>query len=113
MTPGTDVRYLMVTMDTGNDLLHVPVDRQASSKVADEKRGRNATASHRFQQRRKEKDLEIAKKILELEQMVRKLVEERDYYRNVAARTSGQPPLLPQQLPLGQMRLNLLNAPIN
>lgn len=102
----------MITMDTGSELLHVPFDMQAASKVADDKRKRNATASHRFRQRRKEKERETTKKFSELEQKIRKLEEERDYYRDIAARTSGQAPLLPQPLSLGQMRFEFLNAPI-
>jgi len=110
MTLGTNGQYPMMTMDTGSELLHVPVDMQAASKVADEKRKRNATASHRFRQRRKEKERENTKKFSELEQKIRELEEERDYYRDVAACSSGQAPVLPQP---GQMRLNSLNAPIS
>lgn len=112
MTLGTDGPYSMMTMDTGSELLHVPLDMQAASKVADDKRKRNATASLRFRQRRKEKERETTKKFSELEQKIRKLEEERDYYRDIAARTSGQAPLLPQTLSLEQMRLEFLNAPI-
>lgn len=112
MTLGTDGPYSMMTMDTGSELLHVPLDMQSASKVADEKRKRNATASYRFRQRRKEKERETTKKFSELEQKIRKLEEERDYYRDIAARTSGQAPLLPQPSSLGQMRLEFLNAPI-
>lgn len=79
MTLAADSRYSMMTMDTGSELLHVPVDMQAASKVADEKRKRNATASHSFRQRRKEKERENTKKFSELEQKIRELEEERDY----------------------------------
>ena len=52
MTLSTDGPYSIMTMDTGSELQSVPLDMQAASKVADEKRKRNATASHRFRQRR-------------------------------------------------------------
>lgn len=110
MTLGTDGRHSMMTMDTGSELLHVPNDMQAASKVADEKRKRNVTASHRFRQRRKEKERENKKKFSELEQKIRELEEERNYYRDVAAGSLGQAPILPQP---GQMRVDLLNAPIS
>ncbi len=79
MTLAADGRYSMMTMDTGSELLHVPVDMQAASKIADEKRKRNAAASHSFRQRRKAKERETTKKFSELEQKIRELEEERDY----------------------------------
>lgn len=112
MTIATDGPYSMITIDTGSELLHIPLDMQAASKVADDKRKRIATASHCFRQRRKEKERETNKKFSELEQKIRKIEEVRDYYRDVPARTSGQAPLLPQPLSPGQMRLKFLNAPI-
>ncbi len=51
---GTEGQYRIITLETENGPLQVPVDVQAVSKVADEKRKGNATASHRFRQRRKE-----------------------------------------------------------
>jgi hypothetical protein len=51
-------KYQLMTLDTNQGPIQVPIDVQVASKVADEKRKRNATASHRFRRRRKEKDRE-------------------------------------------------------
>ncbi|KAI9766597.1 MAG: hypothetical protein M1840_006408 [Geoglossum simile] len=58
----------------------VPVDIHAASKQADEKRKRNAGASARFRARRKEKEREASHTIAKLEQQIRDLIEERDFY---------------------------------
>ena len=50
--------YQMMTLDTENCPIQVPVDVQAAGKVADEKCKRNALASARFRQRRLEKQRE-------------------------------------------------------
>ncbi len=116
---GTEGQYRMITLDTENGPLQVPVDVQAASKVADEKRKRNATASHRFRQRRKEKERETSEEISKLEQRVRAMEEERDFYRgerdyfrDVATRTSSQAPLLPRPLSPRQRRHTSLSAPM-
>ena len=67
----------MMTLETDKGPIQVPIDVQAASKVADEKRKRNATASHRFRQNRKEKERETMQKIADFEQQIREL-EERD-----------------------------------
>ncbi|KAL8778670.1 MAG: hypothetical protein Q9194_001865 [Teloschistes cf. exilis] len=72
--------YQIMTLETESGPIQVPVDVQAASKVADEKRKRNATASHRFRQRRKEKERETSCNIAKLEQQIRELAEERDFY---------------------------------
>jgi hypothetical protein len=74
---------LQMTFDTESGPMHVPVtvDVQAASKMADEKRKRNAGASARFRQRRKEKEKEASHTIAKLEQDIRDLVEDRDFYR--------------------------------
>ncbi|KAI9759492.1 MAG: hypothetical protein M1840_003263 [Geoglossum simile] len=59
----------------------VPVDIHCASKQADERRERNAGASARFRARRKEKELEASHTIAKLEQQIRDLTEERDFYR--------------------------------
>jgi len=101
----------VITLDTENGPLQVPIEVQAASKVADEKRKRNATASHRFRQRRKEKEHETNQATLKLEQKIRDIeVErefyrgERDYFRNVVTRTPGQARLLPRPLSPRQRR---------
>ena len=73
--------YPMMTLETESGPIQVPVDVQAASRVADEKRKRNATASHRFRQRRKEKEHETATNIASLESRVRELADEREYYQ--------------------------------
>lgn len=73
--------YRMMTLDTEHGQIQVPVDVQAASKMADEKRRRNAGASARFRQRRKEKEREASTTISRLEDKVRDLADEKDYYR--------------------------------
>ncbi len=55
---GTEGQYRMMTLETGNGPLQVPLDVQAASKVTSEKRNHNATASHHFRRRRKAKERE-------------------------------------------------------
>lgn len=71
----------------------IPLDDQSASRLADEKRKRNAGASARFRARRKEKEKEASQTISGLQQELRDLIEERDYYlsernyyRDLAAR---------------------------
>ncbi|EXJ81449.1 hypothetical protein A1O3_07741 [Capronia epimyces CBS 606.96] len=71
-----------MTLDTDQGPMVVPVqlDLQQASKVADEKRKRNAGASARFRARRKEKEKEASQTIAGLQQELRALAEERDFY---------------------------------
>ncbi len=115
---GTEGQYRMITLDTENGSLQVPLDVQAASKVAGEKRKRNATASHRFRQRRKEKERETSQEISKLEQKIRDIEEERefyrgerDYFRDVATRTPGRAQLLPRPLSPRQRRHISLGRP--
>ena len=115
----TEAQHKMITLDTENGLLQVPINVQTTSKVADEKRKRNATASHRFRQRRKEKDRGASEEISKLEQRVRETEEERDFYRrergyfrDVATRTSSHAALLPRLLSPRQRRHISLGRPI-
>ncbi|KAK5026696.1 hypothetical protein LTR13_009920 [Exophiala sideris] len=71
----------------------IPLDDQSASRLADEKRKRNAGASARFRARRKEKEKEASQTISGLQQELRDLIEDRDYYlgernyyRDLAAR---------------------------
>ena len=75
-------QFPMMTLETESGTIQVPVDIQAASKVADEKRKRNATASHRFRQRRKEKEQETQSSIARLEQQMREVADEKDFYRS-------------------------------
>ncbi len=92
MPPGTEAfemptssataqsQYRMMVLETAHGPIQVPVDLQAASRVQGEKRKRNATASHRFRQRRKERDRETSEKIAKLESQLRDAVEERNHY---------------------------------
>ena len=74
-------QYQILMLKTEQGPIQVPFDDQAASKIADEKRKRNATASHRFRQRRKDQGKEDSIKISGLEAQLRKLTEEKDYYQ--------------------------------
>lgn len=112
---GQNPYHPMMTLRTDEGPIQVPVDLQAASKVADEKRKRNATASHRFRQRRKEKERETSQNIAKLEHHVRELTEEREFYRlerdffrslaknnNIPVPLGPRPPS-PRQLRLAQL----------
>ncbi|KAI9647067.1 hypothetical protein NHQ30_005069 [Ciborinia camelliae] len=81
--------YGVLTITTAHGVAyHVPVDTHQASRLADEKRARNAGASARFRQRRKEKEKEASSNIeklqsqtRELERRVREAEGERDFYR--------------------------------
>lgn len=71
----------MMILKTEQGPIQVPLDVQAASKVADEKRKRNATASHRFRQGCKEEEQETSNIISKLEAQVREMTEEKIYYQ--------------------------------
>lgn len=78
----------VLTISTSQGDFSVPVDVHQASKLADEKRKRNAGASARFRQRRKlkEKDAntsidKLNQQTRDLERRVREVEQERDYYR--------------------------------
>ena len=73
--------YQLMAFDTDQGPIQVPVDVQAASKMADEKRKRNAGASQRFRQRRKDKERESSTTISKLENQIREIGEEKEYYR--------------------------------
>ena len=70
----------MMVLETEQGPIQVPLDIQAASKAADEKCKRNATASHRFRQRRKEEQ-ETLNNISKLEAQVREMTEAKIYYQ--------------------------------
>ena len=72
----------MMTFDTKHGPIQIPIDVQATSKVANEKRSRNAKAAHSFRQRRKQNELEAKENIDKLRAKIRKVKEEKDHYRN-------------------------------
>jgi hypothetical protein len=80
------IQVLRITTSQG--VYNVPVDVHQASRLADEKRARNAGASARFRQRRKEKEREantmienIQKENRDLERKLREVEQERDFYR--------------------------------
>lgn len=73
--------YQMMTLETSSGTVQLPVDVQAASRVADEKRRRNAGASARFRQRRKEKEREASTAISRLEQRLKDLGEDAEFYK--------------------------------
>jgi hypothetical protein len=94
---------ISIPTEGGEMILPVELDVEQASKMANEKRLRNAGASARFRQRRKEKEREAAQTISSLERDLRALEEERnhyrserDYFRDLYARQTG-PGQLPQR----------------
>ncbi|TKX21035.1 transcription factor-like protein 20 [Elsinoe australis] len=79
--PGGQSTYQLMTVQTANGTVQVPVDVQAASRLADEKRRRNAGASARFRERRKKKEMEASSTIRKLETQVKHLSEDLDFYR--------------------------------
>ncbi len=73
----------MLTLETKQGLIQISFDVQAASKVADEKRKRNAIAFHKFRKRRKDKKQKISNNISNIEAQVRKMIKERDFLQNV------------------------------
>ncbi|KAF1345533.1 hypothetical protein BDV97DRAFT_284302, partial [Delphinella strobiligena] len=73
--------YQMMTLKTTEGDVRFPVDVQAASRVADEKRKRNAGASARFRERRKKKEMEAATTISKLEQRIKEVTEDADFYK--------------------------------
>lgn len=78
----------LLTITTSQGIYNVPVDVHQASRLADEKRARNAGASARFRQRRKEKEKEASTTIEKMQQQtrdlegkVRELEREREFYR--------------------------------
>lgn len=81
--------YQILTMPTHKGPVQIPVDVQAASKVADEKRKRNAGASARFRERRKMKEKEAAHTISRLEQQLRDATEDAEFYRRERDNLAG------------------------
>ncbi|KAF4549684.1 Hypothetical protein D9617_20g027400 [Elsinoe fawcettii] len=80
-TPGGQGTYSMMTVQTASGAVQVPVDMQAASRLADEKRRRNAGASARFRERRKKKEMEASATIRKLENQVKEVSEDLEFYR--------------------------------
>jgi hypothetical protein len=80
------LRLMPISNELGEMLIEVDV--QAASKMADEKRARNAGASARFRERRKQKEKEASQNIEKLQSQLRDLERrlrdaehDRDFYR--------------------------------
>jgi hypothetical protein len=83
-----NIRLMPISNELGGQML-IEVDVQAASKMADEKRARNAGASARFRERRKQKEKEASQNIQKLETQLRDLERrlrdaehDRDFYRS-------------------------------
>ncbi|SZF01676.1 unnamed protein product [Blumeria hordei] len=79
----------VLTITTTQGLYTVPVDVHHASRLADEKRARNAGASARFRQRRKEKEKEansaiekLQAQVRDLEKSLKELQSECDFYHS-------------------------------
>ena len=93
----------VLRMITSEGWFDVPVDEKQASRLADEKRARNAGASARFRKRRKDNEMEantsiekLRSRIVELEGRLREVVKERDFYcanrdrlRDIILKTPG------------------------
>ncbi|KHJ33447.1 putative transcription factor bzip [Erysiphe necator] len=113
----------VLTITTNQGLYTIPVDVHHASRLANEKRARNAGASARFRQRRKEKEKEanlaiekLQSQVKDLEKNMEKLKTERNFYRSerdrlrdimlrtpetryVAMQTPQSPPQIPRSFP--------------
>ena len=69
--------YQIMTLDTENGPINVPVDVQAASRVAESNRKRNATASFRFRQRRMEKERETSQMIANLKRKIKEISDQK------------------------------------
>lgn len=78
-TPGQ--AFQLMTLETADGPIDVPVNIQSASRAADEKRRRNAGASARFRQRRKEKEEQSNREIDILRQQMRETEEDAEFYR--------------------------------
>lgn len=91
-------QHQMMVLETAQGYIQVPVDVEAASDVQNEKRKRNALASHGFRQRRRNKERETSEMIATLEARVRDAEEERNYY--LQERNYLQDVVLQHRLPL-------------
>lgn len=73
--------YQVLTIDTTQGHMQMPVEVQSASREADDKRKRNAGASARFRQRRKEKEKESSIRISNLEQELAWAQEDVRFYK--------------------------------
>lgn len=78
---GGQSTYQLMTLKTTEGDVRFPVDVQAASRVADEKRKRNAGASARFRERRKKKEVEASVTIAKLEQQIKNIAEDAEFYK--------------------------------
>ncbi|KAH7073530.1 heterokaryon incompatibility protein-domain-containing protein [Paraphoma chrysanthemicola] len=79
-TSQSSIQIMTIKSQQGHDV-QIPIDVAAASKIADEKRRRNAGASARFRARRQEKERQASTLIANLEQEIRDLREDVEFYR--------------------------------
>jgi hypothetical protein len=101
-------QYQTMIFETVNGPIQVPVDVQAASKVADQKRKRNATASHKFRQRRQKQEQETADNISRLEAEVKYYQLELDFLQGVLQENHIP---IPPRAPLPRRRHISLEGP--
>jgi len=73
--------YRLLTLETDQGSFDIPVDVMGASRQADEKRRRNAGASARFRQRKKDKESASTKEIDDMRQQIHELGEDAEFYR--------------------------------
>lgn len=80
MSASNPIQIMTITSTEGS--YDWPVDVLVASRAADEKRARNAGASARFRQRRKEKENEANNVIARQDRKIKELEQERNFYRD-------------------------------
>lgn len=73
--------YRLMMFDPEQGSIEIPVDVVGASRVADEKRRRNAGASARFRARKKEKEQASTKELDDMRQQIQDLGEDAEFYR--------------------------------
>lgn len=73
--------YRLLKLETDQGSIDIPVDLMGASRQADEKRRRNAGASARFRQRKKDKESASTREIDDMRQQIHELGEDAEFYR--------------------------------
>ncbi|QBZ59341.1 hypothetical protein PoMZ_04302 [Pyricularia oryzae] len=92
---GGEPRQSMVLIPQGGGQIECTVDLKQGSIAADEKRRRNAEASKRFRERKKDHNLQTDQELRESQRQNSALIHERDYWREEYRRVlSMMPPAM-------------------
>lgn len=83
---GGDTRQSMVLIPQGGGQIECTVDLKQGSIAADEKRRRNAEASKRFRERKKDHNLQTDQELRESQRQLRAISQELDYWRDESRR---------------------------